>query len=185
MPRAAGSRCTASCGPSQNRLTDRQAAQPTNIFTSTASSRNHACHLEKGSTEAKKPHSTPKLTEQGWARWETATADKNLEAHKMSADSAGILVSLENFSKKVADTNYGKGEGFEAPSALPGCRAACLPSYGSGETETGASWSLWVWLKPARGIRGEITLKQCKLGWNPKADELLLGGSAWNSVRGH
>lgn len=53
VPRAAGSRCTASCGPSQNCWTDRQTAQPTNIFTSTASSRNHACHVEKGNTEAK------------------------------------------------------------------------------------------------------------------------------------
>lgn len=69
-----------------------------------------------------------------------------------------------------------------APLALPGWSPACQHSYGAGRPALGQAG---IWLKPARGIRGEITLKQCKLGWNSKTDYFLLGSSAWNSVQGH
>lgn len=65
---------------------------------------------------------------------------------------------------------------------------SCLPALlRGGQTQTGASRALCIWLKwlkPARGIGGEIILKQYKLGWNTKAEEFLLGTSVWNSVQG-
>lgn len=55
----------------------------------------------------------------------------------MSADSAGMLVSLENSSEKVADARDKKGEGSEAPSALTGCVLPASTLTGLGRPRLG------------------------------------------------
>lgn len=123
----------------------------------------------KRATQRQKTSQYPKVSRTRRVHWETATTDKNLEAQKMPAGSAVIL----SLSKEMVDARDEKSKGFEGPSALTGCHSARQHSYETGETGAGASWSLWMWLQPPRGVRGEIPLKQHKLGWNSKADEVL------------
>lgn len=56
------------------------------------------------------------------------TTDTNIAAQKMTFDSAGTPVSLENFSKEKADARVEKDEGLQIPSAFNSCHLTCQHS---------------------------------------------------------
>lgn len=83
----------------------------------------------------------------------------------MSADSAGMLVSLENFSENVADAKEEKGEGFEAPHQHS--LAALLPAsalLGLGRPRLGQVGVCEYGCNLQGASEVKLLLKQCKMG---------------------